>query len=42
MVSTFVAFWYGGAAWSKDALSGDRDDSPLLMLVVMFFVVIGG
>ena len=25
------AFWYGGAAWSKDALSDERDDSLLLM-----------
>ena len=30
------------AAWSKDALSDDRDDSRLLMPAGMFFVVIGG
>ena len=35
-------FWYGGAAWSKDALSDDRDDSRLLMPAGMFFMVIGG
>ena len=33
------AFWYGGAAWSKDALS---DGSRLLMPAGMFFVVVGG
>ena len=32
----------GGAAWSKDALSDNRDDSRLLMPGGMFFVVIGG
>ena len=32
----------GGAAWSKDALSDDRDDSRLLMPAGMFFVVMGG
>ena len=36
------AFLYGGAAWSKDVLSGDRDDIRLLMLAGMFFMVIGG
>ena len=36
------AFWYGGAAWSKDALSDERDDSRLLMPTGMFFVVVGG
>ena len=36
------AFCYGGAAWSKDALSDDRDDSRLLMPAGMFFMVIGG
>ena len=36
------AFWYGGVAWSNDALSDERDDSRLLMPVGMFFVVIGG
>ena len=36
------AFWYGGAAWSKDALSDDRDDSRLLVPAGMFLVVIGG
>ena len=36
------AFWYGGAAWSNDALSDERDDSHLLMPVGMFFVVISG
>ena len=36
------AFWYGGAAWSKDALSDERDDSRLLMPAGMFFVVVGG
>ena len=35
-------FWYGGAAWSKDALSDDRDDSRLLIPAGMFFVVMGG
>ena len=29
-------------AWSKDALSDDRDDSRLLMPAGMFFMVIGG
>ena len=29
-------------ARSKDALSDERDDSHLLMLTGMFFVVIGG
>ena len=37
-----TAFWYGGAAWSKDALSDERDDSRLLMPADMFFVVVGG
>ena len=32
----------GGAAWSKDALSDNRDDSRLLMPAGMFLVVIGG
>ena len=32
----------GGVAWSKDALSDERDDSRLLMPAGMFFVVIGG
>ena len=36
------AFCYGGAAWSKDTLSDDRDDSRLLMPVGMFFMAIGG
>ena len=36
------AFWYGGAAWSNDALSEDRDERRLLMPAGMFFVVIGG
>ena len=36
------AFWYGGAAWSKDALSNERDDRRLLMPAGRFFVVIGG
>ena len=36
------AFWYGGAARSKDALSDERDDSRLLMPAGMFFVVVGG
>ena len=36
------AFWYGGAAWSNDALSDDNDDSRLLLPAGMFFVVIGG
>lgn len=36
------AFWYGGAAWSNDALSDERDDNHLLMPAGMFFVVIGG
>ena len=36
------AFWYGGAAWTKDALSDERDDSLLLMRVGMFFMVVGG
>ena len=36
------AFWYGGVAWSNDALSDERDDSRLLMPAGMFFVVIGG
>ena len=36
------AFCYGGAAWSEDALSDDRDDSRLLMPAGMFFTVIGG
>ena len=37
-----TAFWYGGAAWSKAALSDERDDSRLLMPAGMFFVVVGG
>ena len=36
------AFWYGGVAWSNDALSNERDDSRLLMPAGMFFVVIAG
>ena len=36
------AIWYGRAAWSKDVLSEERDDSRLLMPVGMFFVVVGG
>ena len=36
------AFWYRGTAWSKDALSEDRDERHLLMLAGMFFVVMGG
>ena len=40
--SVECAFWYGGAAWSKDALSDERDDSLLLMPGCMFFVVVGG
>ena len=36
------AFWYGGAAWSKEALSDERDDSRLLMPAGMFFTVIVG
>ena len=36
------AFWYRGVAWSNDVLSYDRDDSHLLMLASMFFVVMGG
>ena len=36
------AFWYGGTAWSKDALSEDRDERCLLMPAGMFFVVMGG
>ena len=35
-------FGYGGAAWSKDALSDERDGSLLLMPAGMFFVVGGG
>ena len=35
-------FCYGGAAWSKDALSDERDGSLLLMPAGMFFVVVGG
>ena len=35
-------FCYGGAAWSKDALSDERDGSLLLMPAGMFFVVGGG
>jgi len=45
VVSFFVEcflVWGGRAAWSKDALSDDRDDRRLLMLAGMFFVVIGG
>ena len=43
MVSTFIeCFLVGGAAWSKDALSDDWDDSRLLMPSGMSFVVIGG
>ena len=34
-------FGYGGAAWSKDALSDERDGSLLLMPAGMFFVVGG-
>ena len=36
------AFWYGGAAWLKDALWDERDDCLLCMPVGMFFVVVGG
>ena len=36
------AFWYGGAAWSNDALSEDRDESLLLIPAGIFLVVIGG
>ena len=36
------AFLYGGAAWLKDALSDERDDSLSLMPAGMFFVVVGG
>ena len=36
------AFCYGEAAWSKDALSDERDDSLLLKPAGMFFVVVGG
>ena len=32
------AFWYGGAAWSNDALSEDRDERRLLMPAGMFLV----
>ena len=43
VVSTFVeCFLVWRAAWSKDALSDDRDDSRLLMPVGMFFMAIGG
>lgn len=35
------AFWYGGAPWSKDVLSDEREDSRLLMPVGRFFVVFG-
>ena len=42
MVSTFVeCFLVWRAAWSKDTLSDDRDDSRLLMPAGMFFMVIG-
>ena len=33
---------HGGAAWSKDTLSDDRDDSRLLIPAGIFFVVMGG
>ena len=36
------AFWSGGAAWWKDALSDERNNSRLLMPAGMFFVDIGG
>ena len=44
VVSAFVECFlvWGAAAWSKDALSDDRDDRRLLMPAGMFFVVIGG
>ena len=43
MVSAFVeCFLVWGTAWSKDALSEDRDERRLLMLVGRFFVVMGG
>ena len=44
-VFSFACFgWFvlQGVAWSKDALSDDKDDSRLLMPAGMFFVVIGG
>ena len=37
-----VLFGIGGAAWSNDALSDERDDSRLLMPAAKFLVVIGG
>ena len=36
------AFWYGGAAWSKDALSDDMGGSSYLMPAGMFSVVMCG
>ena len=36
------AFWYGGVAWSNDALSEESDDRRLLMPIgICFAVVIG-
>ena len=31
--------WYGGAAWSKDALSDERVESRLFMPAGMFLVI---
>ena len=36
------AFWYGGKAWSNDALFDERDNRRLLIPAGIFFAVMGG